>query len=57
MLRPLDLNIVDGDVVEVAPQYDHAEITANNAVQVVFELITTMVKNGKPSPMFKKTES
>ncbi len=33
------LNIVSADVVEVAPAYDHAEITALAAATVVYELI------------------
>lgn len=37
-----DLNIVGADVVEVAPAYDHAQITAVAASHVVYELITAM---------------
>ncbi|KAF6014141.1 hypothetical protein HII12_001467 [Brettanomyces bruxellensis] len=51
LLRHLDLDLVGADVVEVAPAYDQAEITATNAAQVVFELVTTMVKRGKPLPV------
>lgn len=50
LLRKLDLNLVGADVVEVAPSFDHAEVTSTNAAQVVFELITTMVAKGKPLP-------
>jgi len=40
VLRGMDgLNIVSADVVEVAPAYDHAEITALAAATVVYELI------------------
>lgn len=43
ILRGLaDLNIVGADVVEVAPAYDHAQITAIAASHVVYELITAM---------------
>ena len=37
-----DLNIVGADVVEVAPAYDHAQITAVAASHVVYELVTAM---------------
>lgn len=37
-----DLNIVGADVVEVAPAYDHAQITAVAASHVVYELISAM---------------
>ena len=45
LLRRLDgLNIIGGDVVEVAPAYDHAEITCLAAATVAFDLITLMSK-------------
>ncbi|GMF05047.1 unnamed protein product [Ambrosiozyma monospora] len=50
LLRKIDLNLVGADVVEVSPQFDHAEITATNAAQVAYEIITSMVKKGKPIP-------
>lgn len=37
-----DKNIVGADVVEVAPAYDHAQITAVAASHVVYELISAM---------------
>ncbi len=37
-----DMRIVGADVVEVAPAYDHAEITALAASQLAYELITLM---------------
>lgn len=37
------LNIVGADVVEVAPAYDHAEVTAVAAANVAYELISIMV--------------
>ncbi|MGB8404462.1 MAG: agmatinase [Mycobacterium sp.] len=44
MLRKLTgLNIVGADVVEVAPAYDHAEITCVAAATVVFDLVSLMV--------------
>ncbi|ODV62903.1 agmatinase [Ascoidea rubescens DSM 1968] len=57
IIRGIDsLNIVGADIVEVAPQYDHAEITAKAAVQVVYELITSMVKNG-PQEIVKQNST
>jgi agmatinase len=43
ILRGLSgLNLVGGDVVEVAPPYDHAQITAVAAAHVAYELIALM---------------
>ncbi len=43
MLRGLDaVMVVGGDVVEVAPAYDHAEITAIAAAHVFYDLVTIM---------------
>ncbi len=43
ILRGLaDLKIAAADVVEVAPAYDHAEITATAAAHVVFELVSLL---------------
>jgi agmatinase len=43
ILRGLSgLNLVGGDVVEMAPAYDHAQITAVAAAHVAYELITLM---------------
>lgn len=43
MLRGLaDLRIVGADVVEVAPAYDHAQVTAVAASHVVYELLSAM---------------
>ncbi|ODV93058.1 hypothetical protein PACTADRAFT_52182 [Pachysolen tannophilus NRRL Y-2460] len=45
LLRKFEfLNIVGADIVEVSPGYDHSEITATNAAQVVFEIMTSMTK-------------
>ncbi|ODV85856.1 hypothetical protein CANARDRAFT_144629 [[Candida] arabinofermentans NRRL YB-2248] len=46
LLRHLDVNLVGADIVEVSPQYDNSEITATNAAQVVYEMITSMVQKG-----------
>jgi agmatinase len=40
-LRPAA--VVGGDVVEVSPAYDHAEITAVAAAHVLYDLLTIMV--------------
>jgi agmatinase len=43
ILRGLSgLHLVGGDVVEVAPAYDHAEITSIAAANVVYELVSLM---------------
>jgi agmatinase len=45
LLRGLDgLDLVGGDVVEVAPAYDHAEITANAAAHVAFDLVSLLAR-------------
>ncbi|MFF4829133.1 MFS transporter [Streptomyces sp. NPDC001312] len=52
LLRSLDgLNIIGSDVVEVAPAYDHAEITTVAAATVVFDLVTLMTKNNVTKPV------
>ena len=46
MLRRLGgINVVGADVVEVAPAYDHAEITSIAAATVVFDLLSLIVAN------------
>jgi agmatinase len=35
-------NLIGADVVEVAPAYDHAQITGIAAAHVAYELITAM---------------
>jgi agmatinase len=37
------LNIVAADIVEVAPAYDQAEVTAVAGANLAYELITLMV--------------
>jgi agmatinase len=45
LVRGLDrLSIVGADVVEVAPAYDHAEITAIAAAHVMYDLVTLMAR-------------
>jgi agmatinase len=47
MLRKLTgVNIVGADVVEVAPAYDHAEITCVAAATVVFDILSLIVADG-----------
>jgi agmatinase len=43
MLRTLS-NVVGADIVEVAPAYDHAEITGIAAAHVAYELLSVMAK-------------
>ena len=46
MLRVFgDMNLVSADVVEVAPAYDHAQLTGVAAAHVAYELITAMARN------------
>jgi agmatinase len=43
MLRRLaDLDVVSADIVEVAPAYDHAELTGIAAAHVAYELVSVM---------------
>lgn len=47
ILRSLeDTMIVGADVVEVSPPFDQSDITSLAASQIVYELLTTMVKQG-----------
>jgi agmatinase len=39
------LNVVGADVVEVAPAYDHAEITGIAAAHVAYELVSVLARN------------
>ncbi|WP_418057510.1 agmatinase [Pimelobacter simplex] len=46
VLRRLDgMSIIGADVVETAPDYDHAEITCVAAATVAFDLVTLMSKS------------
>ena len=50
LLRGLrGLDIVGGDVVEVAPQYDATSNTAQIAAQVLFEMLCLVAVREKPS--------
>ena len=40
------LNVVGADVVEVAPAYDHAEVTGVAAANVTYEFVSVMAKDG-----------
>ena len=41
------MNLVGADIVEVAPAYDHAEITGIAASHVAFELVSAMALTGQ----------
>jgi agmatinase len=50
MLRALrNVNIVGADIVEVAPAYDHAQITAVAASHVAYEIISAMTPGSSPT--------
>jgi agmatinase len=50
VLRQLvDLDIVGADIVEVAPAYDHAEITGIAAAHAAYELLTAMAPRTEPA--------
>ncbi len=54
LLRGLvGLDLVAGDVVEVAPQYDPTTVTAQAAAQVLFEILCLMVR----APSFRRRGS
>ncbi len=44
------LHLVGADVVEVAPAYDHAELTTIAAATVAYDLITLMARRGAAGP-------
>ena len=41
------LNIISADVVEVAPAYDHAELTSLAAATIVYEIINLLARSPK----------
>ena len=43
-----DLNLVGADIVEVAPAYDHAEVTGIAASHAAYELISAMAPRPEP---------
>jgi len=48
MLRSLvDLNVVGADIVEVAPAYDHAEVTSMAAANVAYELLAVFARSAR----------
>ncbi|MET8871538.1 agmatinase [Nocardia sp. NPDC004604] len=58
MLRQLTgLNIIGADVVEVAPAYDHAEITCVAAATLVFDLVSLMVSGSAAKALSAAAES
>jgi guanidinobutyrase / D-arginase len=44
------VHLVGADVVEVAPAYDHAELTTIAAATVAYDLITLMARAGRTDP-------
>ena len=49
ILRGLDgLDLVGGDIVEVAPAYDHAELTALAAANIAYEYLALFVRSRAP---------
>jgi agmatinase len=51
LLRGLDgLNLVGGDVVEVSPSYDHAELTALAAAHVAYDLVSLLARRLTSDP-------
>ena len=49
-----DLNLVGADVVEVAPAYDHAELTTMAAANVVYELLGLMALDSQGRHLYDK---
>jgi agmatinase len=43
------LDVVGADIVEVAPAYDHAEVTGIAASHIAYELLSVMVRSGNCS--------
>ena len=39
-----DLNLVGADIVEVAPAYDHAEVTGIAAAHAAYEMVSAMAR-------------
>ncbi|BCU67637.1 agmatinase [Sulfolobales archaeon HS-7] len=48
LLRSLEVNIVGMDVVEVSPPYDHSEITAMLAANLIYEVASVISRNLRP---------
>jgi arginase family enzyme len=45
----LELDVVGFDVMEVAPAYDHADITVNNAHGLIWEALAAMAVRKRDS--------
>lgn len=43
------LNFIGADVVEVAPAYDHAEVTGTTAADIVHDLLSLLVSQAPPT--------
>jgi agmatinase len=52
-----DLNLVGADVVEVAPAYDHAEITGIAAAHVIYELLSALAPRYSSGPGVRPSAS
>jgi agmatinase len=52
-----DLDLVGADVVEVAPAYDHAEITGIAAAHVVYELLSALAPRYSSGPGVRPSAS
>jgi agmatinase len=50
VIRSLEkVNLVGADIVEVAPAYDHAQVTGIAASHLAYELVTLMARRKKNS--------
>jgi len=58
MIRALRaVNLVGADVVEVAPAYDHAQLTAVAASHVAYEIISAMTPDAEKAPAASEAPS
>jgi agmatinase len=48
MRRLIGMNVIGGDVVEVAPAYDHADITSLAAANAVYEIACLIAVRDRP---------
>lgn len=53
-IRTADSFQVGADIVEVSPGYDHAEVTAMAAADLVQEFLALMTKKGKRVPAISR---
>jgi agmatinase len=51
------LDVVGADIVEVAPAYDHAEVTGIAASHVAYELVSVMARGGNRSGTTRRDDS